>query len=216
MTQVRWDGDRESRTGVPEVVYGPGKTAAHLRQIFDGTSELRIASRLSDDQMAVLGDLATIHPEARMAVRNAREKRNIPVIPVITAGTADIPVAMEASVTLDAMGVPTATHFDVGVAGIHRLQSILPELTSARVCIVVAGMDGALPAVVAGLVRAPVIGVPTSVGTGVAQGGMVALNTMLASCSPGVAVVNIDNGYGAGVLASQINRLGARRSPMSR
>ena len=204
MTQVRWDGDRESRTGVPEVVYGPGKTAVHLRQIFENTSELRIASRLSDDQMAVLNDLATIHREARMAVRNAREKRNIPVIPVITAGTADIPVALEAAVTLDAMGVPTATHFDVGVAGIHRLQSILPELTSARVCIVVAGMDGALPAVVAGLVRAPVIGVPTSVGTGVAQGGMVALNTMLASCSPGVAVVNIDNGFGAACLALKI------------
>jgi NCAIR mutase (PurE)-related protein len=204
MTQVRWDGDRESRTGVPEVVYGPGKTPEHLRQIFENTSELRIASRLSEDQMAVLSDVATIHPEARMAVRNPREKRNIPVIPVITAGTADIPVALEAAVTLDAMGVPTSTHFDVGVAGIHRLQSILPELTSARVCIVVAGMDGALPAVVAGLVRAPVIGVPTSVGTGVAQGGMVALNTMLASCSPGVAVVNIDNGFGAACLALKI------------
>jgi NCAIR mutase (PurE)-related protein len=204
MTQVRWDGDRESRTGVPEVVYGPGKTPEHLRQIFENTSELRIASRLSEDQMAVLSDVATIHPEARMAVRNPREKRDIPVIPVITAGTADIPVALEAAVTLDAMGVPTSTHFDVGVAGIHRLQSILPELTSARVCIVVAGMDGALPAVVAGLVRAPVIGVPTSVGTGVAQGGMVALNTMLASCSPGVAVVNIDNGFGAACLALKI------------
>jgi NCAIR mutase (PurE)-related protein len=204
MTQVRWDGDRESRTGVPEVVYGPGKTPEHLRQIFENASELRIASRLSEDQMTVLGDLATIHPEARMAVRNPREKRDIPVIPVITAGTADIPVALEAAVTLDAMGVPTSTHFDVGVAGIHRLQSILPELTSARVCIVVAGMDGALPAVVAGLVRAPVIGVPTSVGTGVAQGGMVALNTMLASCSPGVAVVNIDNGFGAACLALKI------------
>ena len=204
MTQVRWDGDRESRTGVPEVVYGPGKTSTHLRQIFENTSELRIASRLSDDQMAVLGDLATIHSEARMAVRNAREKRDIPVVPVITAGTADIPVALEAAVTLDAMGVPVSSHFDVGVAGIHRLQSILPEISNARVCIVVAGMDGALPAVVAGLVRAPVIGVPTSVGTGVAQGGMVALNTMLASCSPGVAVVNIDNGFGAACLALKI------------
>lgn len=204
MTQVRWDKDRESRTGVPEVVYGPGKTSVHLRQIFENTSELRIASRLSDDQMAVLADLATIHVEARMAVRNAREKRNIPVVPVITAGTADIPVALEAAVTLDAMGVPVSSHFDVGVAGIHRLQSILPEISNARVCIVVAGMDGALPAVVAGLVRAPVIGVPTSIGTGVAQGGMVALNTMLASCSPGVAVVNIDNGFGAACLALKI------------
>jgi NCAIR mutase (PurE)-related protein len=204
MTQVRWDHERESRTGMPEVVYGPGKTTAHLRQLFESTEELRIASRLSEEQMSALKDLATIHLEARMAVRNPREKRNIPVVPVITAGTADIPVALEAAITLDAMGVPTATHFDVGVAGIHRLQSILPEIASARVCIVAAGMDGALPAVVAGLVRAPVIGVPTSVGTGVAQGGMVALNTMLASCSPGVAVVNIDNGFGAACLALKI------------
>ena len=204
MNQISWDRDREARTGIPEVVYGPGKTSAHLRQIFEGTSELRIASRLSEDQMQVLSELATIYPEARMAVRNARQKRDMPAVPVITAGTADIPVALEAATTLEAMGVPTATHFDVGVAGIHRLQSVLPELTAARVCIVVAGMDGALPAVVAGLVAAAVIGVPTSIGTGVAQGGMVALNTMLASCSPGVAVVNIDNGFGAACLALKI------------
>jgi NCAIR mutase (PurE)-related protein len=204
MNQIRWDRDREARTGIPEVVYGPGKTSAHLRQIFDGTTELRIASRLSDDQMQVLSELATIYPEARMAVRNARQKRDMPAVPVITAGTADIPVALEAATTLEAMGVPTATHFDVGVAGIHRLQSVLPELSATRVCIVVAGMDGALPAVVAGLISAAVIGVPTSIGTGVAQGGMVALNTMLASCSPGVAVVNIDNGFGAACLALKI------------
>ncbi len=204
MTQIRWDRDREARTGIPEVVYGPGKTSAHLREIFEGTAELRIASRLSDDQMQVLSELATIYPEARMAVRNARQKRDMPVVPVITAGTADIPVALEAATTLEAMGVPTATHFDVGIAGIHRLQSVLPELSATRVCIVVAGMDGALPAVVAGLIGAAVIGVPTSIGTGVAQGGMVALNTMLASCSPGVAVVNIDNGFGAACLALKI------------
>jgi len=204
MNQIRWDCDREARTGIPEVVYGPGKTSAHLRQIFEGTTELRIASRLSDDQMQVLSELATIYPEARMAVRNARQKRDMPAVPVITAGTADIPVALEAATTLEAMGVPTTTHFDVGVAGIHRLQSVLPELSATRVCIVVAGMDGALPAVVAGLIAAAVIGVPTSIGTGVAQGGMVALNTMLASCSPGVAVVNIDNGFGAACLALKI------------
>ena len=198
MNQIRWDQDREARTGIPEVVYGPGKTSAHLRQIFEGATELRIASRLNEDQMQVLSELATIYPEARMAVRNPRQKREMPVVPVITAGTADITVALEA------MGVPVSTHFDVGIAGIHRLQSVLPELAGARVCIVVAGMDGALPAVVAGLVGAPVIGVPTSVGTGVAQGGMVALNTMLASCSPGVAVVNIDNGFGAACLALKI------------
>jgi NCAIR mutase (PurE)-related protein len=204
MNQIRWDRDREARTGIPEVVYGPGKTSAHLRQIFEGTTELRIASRLNEEQMRVLSELATIYPEARMAVRNARKKRDMPVVPVITAGTADIPVALEAATTLEAMGVPTSNHFDVGVAGIHRLQSVLPELRAARVCIVAAGMDGALPAVVAGLVSAPVIGVPTSIGTGVAQGGMVALNTMLASCSPGVAVVNIDNGFGAACLALKI------------
>jgi NCAIR mutase (PurE)-related protein len=204
VNQIRWDRDREARTGIPEVVYGPGKTSAHLRQIFEGTTELRVASRLSEEQMQVLSDLATIYPEARMAVRNGRQKRNMPAVPVVTAGTADIPVALEAATTLEAMGVPTTNHFDVGVAGIHRLQSVLPELAAARVCIVVAGMDGALPAVVAGLVSAPVIGVPTSVGTGVAQGGMVAMNTMLASCSPGVAVVNIDNGFGAACLALKI------------
>jgi NCAIR mutase (PurE)-related protein len=209
MKQIRWDKDRESRTGVPEVVFGPGKTAAHLRELFENTDELRIASRLSEEQMRVLRDVATIHPEARMAVRNPRARRNVPIVPVITAGTADIPVALEASTTLEAMGVPTETHFDVGVAGIHRLQSVLPQLAAARVCIVAAGMDGALPAVVAGLLRAPVIGVPTSVGTGVAQGGLVALNTMLASCSPGVAVVNIDNGFGAACLALKI--LGTER-----
>ena len=204
MTQVRWDREREARTGMPEVVFGPGKTAAHLRQIFADTNELRIASRLTEEQMQVLSDLAVIHPDARMAVRNGRALRDIPTVPVVTAGTADIPVALEATTTLNAVGVPTSTHFDVGVAGIHRLQSILPELRSARVCIVVAGMDGALPAVVAGLLRAPVIGVPTSVGTGVAQGGMVALNTMLATCSPGIGVVNIDNGFGAACLALKI------------
>jgi NCAIR mutase (PurE)-related protein len=207
--EIRWDRDREARTGVPEVVYGPGKTDNHLRQIFSDTTELRIASRLSESQMRVLEDLATIHPEARMAVRNPRPLRELPPVPVVTAGTADIPVAMEAATTLNAMGIPTSTHFDVGVAGIHRLQAILPELRAARVCIVVAGMDGALPAVVAGLLPVPVIGVPTSVGTGVAQGGMVALNTMLATCSPGIGVVNIDNGFGAACFALKI--IGANR-----
>lgn len=204
MTDIRWDHNRESRTGIPEVVFGPGKTSAHLRELFTDEDELRIASRLSDEQMQVLAGLATIYPEARTAVRNARAPRNVPPVPVLTAGTADIPVALEAATILNAMGVPTTKHFDVGVAGIHRLQAILPELESARVCIVAAGMDGALPAVVAGLLRAPVIGVPTSVGTGVAQGGTVALHTMLASCSPGLAVVNIDSGFGAACLALKI------------
>jgi pyridinium-3,5-biscarboxylic acid mononucleotide synthase len=204
VTDIRWDRDREARTGIPEVVFGPGKTSEHLRQLFEDEEELRIASRLSDDQMRLLAGLATIYPEARVAVRNPRRLRSIPPVPVLTAGTADIPVALEAVAILGAMGVPTTRHFDVGVAGIHRLQMILPDLESARVCIVVAGMDGALPAVVAGLLRSPVIGVPTSVGLGVAQGGTVALNTMLASCSPGLAVVNIDSGFSAACLALKI------------
>jgi len=204
VTDIRWDGDREARTGIPEVVFGPGKTTAHLRLLFEDQAELRIASRLSEEQMQMLAGLATVYPEARVAVRNPRRARNIPPVPVLTAGTADIPVALEAATILNAMGVPTTKHFDVGVAGIHRLQAVLPELESARVCIVVAGMDGALPAVVAGLLRAPVIGVPTSVGTGVAQGGTVALNTMLASCSPGLGVVNIDSGFSAACLALKI------------
>src|SRR5450759_1494378 len=99
MTQVRWDRDRESRTGVPEVVYGPGKKPAHLSAILQNTAELRMASRLSEEQMEVLSDLATIYPEARMAVRNPRSKRNIQVVQVVTAGTADIPVALEAATT---------------------------------------------------------------------------------------------------------------------
>ena len=204
MTDIRWDRDREARTGIPEVVFGPGKTSAHLRQLFEDQDELRIASRLSEEQMQVLAGVATIYPAAGVAVRNPRLTRSMPAVPVLTAGTADIPVALEAATILNAMGVPTTRHFDVGVAGIHRLQAVLPELESARVCIVVAGMDGALPAVVAGLLRAPVIGVPTSVGTGVAQGGTVALHTMLASCSPGLAVVNIDSGFGAACLALKI------------
>ena len=204
MTDIRWDHDREARTGIPEVVFGPGKSTRHLLSLFKDEKGLRIASRLSDEQMEVLSPLATVQREARVAVRNPRPPRAIPPVPVLTAGTADISVALEAAAILNAMGVPTTNHFDVGVAGIHRLQAVLPELESARVCIVVAGMDGALPAVVAGLLRAPVIGVPTSVGTGVAQGGSVALNTMLASCSPGLAVVNIDSGFSAACLALKI------------
>lgn len=212
MTDVRWDGEREERTGIPEVVFGPGKTTAHLRAIFSEGSGLRLASRLSDEQMESLADLAVIHADARMAVRDPRPLTRGVAVAVLTAGTADIPVAKEAITTLNALGIPTIDCFDVGIAGIHRMHAVLPEIQSAPVCIVVAGMDGALPAVVAGLIRAPVIGVPTSVGTGVAQGGMTALNTMLASCSPGLAVVNIDNGFGAACMAVKIMRAGAKTS----
>jgi pyridinium-3,5-biscarboxylic acid mononucleotide synthase len=210
VTEIRWDGEREDRTSIPEVAFGPGKTIAHLRAIFSEGSGLRMATRLSDDQMNALGDLAVIHSDARMAVRSARPLLGGPPVAVLTAGTADIPVAREAITTLNALGVPTISYFDVGVAGIHRLYAVLPDIQSAAVCIVVAGMDGALPAVVTGLVRAPVIGVPTSIGAGAGREGMTALNTMLASCSPGLAVVNIDNGFGAACMAIKIIGAGAK------
>ncbi len=203
-TEIRWDEERESRTGIPEVVFGPGKSVDQLRTLFVTGSGLRVASRLSEEQLEALSGLAELHPDCGMAVRSPRPMREGLAVPVLTAGTADAPVALEAATTLQALGVAAVCHFDVGIAGLHRLHAILPELAAARVCIVVAGMDGALPAVVAGLIRAPVVAVPTSIGTGVAAGGHVALHTMLASCSPGVAVVNIDNGFGAACVALKI------------
>jgi hypothetical protein len=136
----------------------------------------------------------------------------MPGIALLTAGTVDIPVAEEAAVTAEMLGHAVERLFDVGVAGIHRLLDVLPELRKARVLIVVAGMEGALPSVVAGLVRAPVIAVPTSSGYGASFGGLAALLAMLNSCAPGVAVMNIDNGFGAGRMAAMINAIGTPAS----
>lgn len=198
---IRWDHDREGRTGIPEVVFGPGKTIEHLVRLFSEGTELRLATRLSPEQMDALESLAAVDRVSRTAVRAPKAPKDLPPVAVITAGTGDIPVASEARATLEAMGYPARTFFDVGVAGLHRLQAILPDLKASPVLIVCAGMEGALPSVVAGLVDAPLIGVPTSVGAGVSEGGHIALMSMLASCSPGIGVVNIDNGFGAACMA---------------
>jgi len=207
---IRWDHDREARTGIPEVVFAPGKTVEQLVGLFSEGEGLRLATRLSDAQMAALAGLAQVDPVARTAVRAPRSPRDHPPVGLLTAGTGDIPVAAEARVVLEALGHPVKAFFDVGVAGLHRLQSVLPELRACPVLIVCAGMEGALPSVLAGLVDSLVIAVPTSIGTGVAIGGTTALHGMLASCSPGIAVVNIDNGFGAACCAIKV--LGRRAS----
>ena len=198
---IRWDHDRESRTGIPEVVFGPGKTPEHLVKLFTEGEGLRFATRLSPEQMDALEKLAAVDRVSRTALRAPKAVKDLPPVGIVTAGTGDIPVASEARATLAAMGYPARTFFDVGVAGLHRLQAILPDLRACPVLIVCAGMEGALPSVVAGLVDSPLIAVPTSVGAGVSEGGRVALMSMLASCSPGIAVVNIDNGFGAACMA---------------
>lgn len=212
---ARLDHHRGLRQGLPEVVLCQGKTVDQVVAIF---------ARLAADGGPVLGTRAT--PEAFEAVRATVSgaifdplARTIlvpdpyapprrPGVLVLTAGTADLPVAAEAAVTAEAMGNAVERVCDVGVAGLHRLLDQRATLRRARVIVAVAGMDGALASVVGGLVDVPVIAVPTSVGYGASFGGVAALLTMLNSCSPGVAVVNIDNGFGAGYLAGIINRGG--------
>ena len=206
--EVRWDHSREGRTGIPEVVFGPGKTVAQLQTLFREAEGFRLATRLNPEQMAALEDLATVDPVSRTAVKAPRPLRDQPPVAVVTAGTGDIPWAAEARAVLEAMGHPAKAFFDVGVAGLHRLQAILPELRECPVVIACAGMEGALPSVLAGLIDAPLIAVPTPIGAGLSEGGTVALHSMLASCSPGIAVVNIGNGFGAACMAiKMMNRM---------
>jgi NCAIR mutase (PurE)-related protein len=157
---------------------------------------------------------AAVHdPVARtIVVPDPRPHEPVPGVLVLTAGTADIPVAQEAAVTAEVMGCAVERAFDVGVAGLHRLLDEIDRLLRARVIVVVAGMDGALPSVVGGLVDVPVVAVPTSIGYGASFGGLAALLSMLNACAPGIAVVNIDNGFGAGFLAGLINRGGSAAS----
>ncbi len=209
MTDIRWDHDREQRTGIPEVVFGKSKTLEQLRRLFTEGEGLRIATQLDPDQREALKPLAEVDEVSRTAVRHPRPLRDLAPIGLLTGGTGDIPVAEEARAVLRALGFPARTFFDIGVAGLHRMQGVLPELRECPVLIVFAGMEGALPSVVAGLVDAPVIAVPTSIGAGISAGGQVALHSMLASCSPGIAVVNIDSGFGAACVAMKMmNRMG--------
>jgi pyridinium-3,5-biscarboxylic acid mononucleotide synthase len=206
------DHHRALRQGFPEVIYGAGKSADQICDIAsriagrgDGVLVTRIASDAAELLQASL-DGVELNATARTAFRPGTEPAPLGsgTVAIVTAGTSDLPVAEEAAVTLAALGNCATRITDVGVAGIHRVLARREDLAAARVVIVVAGMDGALPSVVGGLVAAPVIAVPTSVGYGASFHGIAALLTMLNSCASGVTVVNIDNGFGAAVAASRI------------
>jgi NCAIR mutase (PurE)-related protein len=208
------DHHRALRVGMPEVVFGERKTPAQVAGIFKRLAQHGsnvLATRASKEQFAAVQKAvrgARYRPEARAIVLHRdRAIHGKGLITVISAGTSDQPVAEEAVVTADLMGNEVERLYDVGVAGIHRLLAHRKSITHSRVVIVCAGMEGALPSVVGGLVGVPVIAVPTSVGYGAAFGGMAALLGMMNSCASNVSVVNIDNGFGAGYVASLINRL---------
>jgi NCAIR mutase (PurE)-related protein len=208
------DHHRALRAGMPEVIFGEGKTPAQVAVIFARLAEHGgniLATRASEKQFAAVKKkirAAQYRDLARAIVLERDPKKyGKGIIAVVSAGTGDIPVAEEAVVTAELMGNEVEHFYDVGVAGIHRLLANREALTKARVVIVCAGMEGALPSVVGGLVGAPVIAVPTSVGYGASFKGMAALLGMLNSCASNVSVVNIDNGFGAGYVASLINRL---------
>lgn len=209
------DHHRSLRKGFPEVIFGQGKTVEQIIGIIQAmvkNEEPILVTRIDRDKadpVLVKFPRAKYDGEAKMLLLKTREPaiRSKGEILVITAGTSDIPVAKEALITARAMGNSVNSIFDVGVAGIHRLFAHKKQIQEASVLVVVAGMEGALPSVVAGMVRAPVIAVPTSVGYGTSFGGMTALLSMLNSCSSNVAVVNIDNGFGAGFMASTINQM---------
>lgn len=215
LESARLDHHRSLRTGLPEAVFGENKTAEQLVEILAAllrTPTVALATRVSSEKAETVCSRLnglTYHPTARLLTGN---DQHIPVdsgcgtVVIVTAGTSDLPVAEEARITLQTFGHPTETVHDAGVAGIHRILAHSALLQQAKVIIVAAGMEGALPSVVAGMTAAPVIGVPTSVGYGTGAGGFSALLGMLNSCSPGLAVVNIDNGFGAACMAAAINR----------
>ncbi len=207
---ARLDTDRERRTGMIEVVYAPGKTDAQLGEIVDHCLANRgqvLVTRLEADRAPALLDRSAelrYHEQARVLESRPAGGSSLPMVAVVSAGTSDLAVAEEAAVVLEHFGHPVDRVVDVGVAGLHRLGAVLRRLRAARAVIVVAGMEGALPSVVAGLVDRPVVAVPTSVGYGASFGGLAALLGMLNSCSAGVGVVNIDNGFGAAALVHRI------------
>ncbi len=209
---AKLDLHRELRTGHPEVVYGEGKRWQDLVPICRRFAEAHgrfLVTRLAGEVGARLaGEFpgAVYHERARIVTLGSETTRHEGEIALLAAGTSDLPVAEEAAVCLEHFGHRVERYTDVGVAGLHRLLDRLPDLRRARVVVAVAGMDGALAALAAGLVATPVVAVPTSVGYGAAFSGLAPLLTMLNSCAPGVAVVNIDNGFGAAVVASRIAR----------
>ncbi len=209
------DHHRALRTGRPEVVYGENKSGEQISGIMKSMLArpgIVMATRVDEDkakQVVAAIEEVTYFKEARMLVARPPQDADLKengVVAVVSAGTSDMSVAEEARLTAWCLGNKVEAVYDVGVAGIHRLYASLDTLKQARVLVVVAGMEGALPSVVAGLVPTPVIAVPTSVGYGTGIGGLAALLGMLNSCSPGMAVVNIDNGFGAACMADAINR----------
>jgi NCAIR mutase (PurE)-related protein len=210
---ARVDHHRELRCGFPEVVFCEGKSPEQVRAIAREVLEkgdMLLGTRASAKHFQTVAQIALdarYFEESRILLVDRRETRPaIGDIVIATGGTADFPVAEEAAVSAEVMGNHVTRLYDVGVAGIHRLLAHSDMLREARVIIAVAGMEGALPSIVAGLVSVPVIAVPTSVGYGANLGGIAALLTMLNSCAPGIAVVNIDNGFGAATIASRINQ----------
>ena len=208
------DNHRSLRQGFPEVIYCQGKTTSQIvdiaRTLLKQGHPL-LATRVQPEAARALKRLhskAEFHESARIVSVQVRKKKRVGDIVLVTAGTADVPIAEEARVTAEIMGSRVQKLYDVGVAGLHRLLDRQELLHKARVLVVVAGMDGVLPSVVGGLVSCPVVAVPTSQGYGSSFGGLSALLTMLNACSSGIGVVNIDNGFGAGCLAHRINLLG--------
>ncbi|HMC38921.1 MAG TPA: nickel pincer cofactor biosynthesis protein LarB [Acidimicrobiales bacterium] len=203
------DAHRELRQGVPESVYGPGKSASQcvgiIRELLSSSGGPVVLSRASEEQRsAVTAELPGARVRGATVVWRPAPMRDMEPVGVITAGTADLPVAEECQATLDAFGIPSRALTDVGVAGIHRLLDRTPEIQRAPANVVVAGMEGALASVVGGLTSAPVVAVPTSTGYGASLQGVTALLAMLSSCASGLVVVGIDNGFGA---AFAIHRL---------
>ena len=209
------DTHRELRTGHPEVIYCAGKTPAQVRGILErllaGKSAI-LATRATEEQWLAAKTLSpalAYDPISRTIVRRTKSasKAAKKYVAIVAAGTSDLPVAEEAAVTAEVFGNRVERVYDVGVAGLHRLLGRLEIIRGARAIVAVAGMEGALPSVLGGLVDRPIVAVPTSVGYGTSFGGVSALLAMLNSCAPGITVVNIDNGFGAGYAASTINRL---------
>lgn len=216
---AKLDNHRSIRRGIPEVVFGEGKSADQLvaigRRVLASGTNLIITRLAADKARIAKRKLRALvyHADARIGavVKERRKPSGQGIVTVLSAGTSDIPVAEEAALCAELFGNRVARVYDVGVAGIHRLTANLELIREASVLIVVAGMEGALPSVVAGLVDKPVIAVPTSVGYGASMGGLAALLGMLNSCASGVTVVNIDNGFGAALAATLINRVGIER-----
>lgn len=208
------DNHRELRTGYPEVIFCQGKTVEQVTgivQLMLQRKENILGTRVSEVQfeaVKVVAPDAVYHPLAHAFVIHQKEiQQTSSYIAVVTAGTADIPIAEEAALTAETFGNRVERVFDVGIAGIHRLYSKLDVIRGGKVIVAVAGMEGALPGVIGGLVSSPIIAVPTSVGYGANFNGLSALLTMLNSCAAGISVVNIDNGFGAGYMAGLINKL---------